>query len=365
MDALKEARSLLLLQCLPGLGDRLIHHLLHRFGSGAEALAAPPAAFADVVGPEAERARWDLSVHRPAVNRALDWARRHGARVLPRTGDGYPASLLKLDDPPPVLFVQGDPSLLDRTMVTVVGSRRCTSYGRRVAADVATLLARQGIVVVSGLARGIDAAGHRATLEAGGATLAVLGTGLAVPYPRSNVGLFRRIGREGLLVSEFMPHTSAAAHHFPRRNRILAALPRRVVVVEAAQRSGALITARLALEWGRCDVVAVPGPIYSPLSEGTNELIRGAAGALVDAEGVLEGLDGFDLRVTPARRDPLVLAPEARALWFALGPQAEPVDALSRRAGVSSGEALAALSSLEMDGWARREPGMRFLRASA
>lgn len=364
MDPLKEARAFLVLQQVPGVGDRGIDRLVARYGSATAALAAPPDEVARLTG--AVGAAAVLRGRRALEERAdaaLRRARNAGAGVVVRGDAAYPARLLHLTDPPPVLFLRGRERLLDRTSVAIVGARRCTGYGRRVAAEVAARLAGEGVVVVSGLALGIDAVAHRAALEAGGGTIAVLGTGIDVEHPRSNAGLFRRIARDGLLVSEFVPGSPALPHNFPRRNRILAALSRVVVVVEAAARSGALITAHHALDLS-VDVMAVPGSIHARTSVGTNRLVRAGADPLLHPHDVFEHLDGFTATGTRDPAEPAGLPPDEHALWSSLESEPTPVDELSLRAGVPSSRALAALSALELDGWVRREPGMRFRRRS-
>jgi DNA processing protein len=214
------------------------------------------------------------------------------------------------------------------------------------------------------MALGIDGEAHRAALEAGGKTLAVLGAGLARPYPRSHARLFRRIAGEGLLVSEFLPHELPLKHHFPRRNRTLAALARVVVVVEAAERSGALNTAWHATDLGRA-LLAVPGSIYAPMSRGTNALLESAM-PLVSPATVLGHLStGSEQPLSLFGSDPPAdLGPDALRVWDALADAPRHVDELARDALVPPGAALAALSLLELCGWARQDPGARFSRGA-
>lgn len=257
----------------------------------------------------------------------------------------FPAALADCPDPPRRLWARGDLSLLGRPSVAIVGTRRATAYAERVATELARTLARAGACVVSGLARGVDAAAHRGALDVQGATIAVLGTGLDVVYPRSHAGLQRRIGEEGLLLSELAPENAAHGGSFPRRNRIIAALARVTIVVEAGARSGALITASHALELGRT-VAAVPGPIDVPQSQGANELLRDGASVVASmADAVaLMGL------TAPVRtRDLRVGGPE-RAIWDALALGAGDLDALCARAGLPVHEGMAAVSALEIRG---------------
>jgi DNA processing protein len=360
---LVEVRALLLLRGLPGVGDRRMEVLLDRFGSGVAALEASDEAFQREASSEAAKARRDPEMAR-LTDEALARCRELSIAVIHRGSDLYPDRLLNLHAPPAVLFVRGDPGLLSGPAVAIVGSRRSTAYGRRVAGEVARALVPAGVTVVSGLALGIDAAAHRATVEANGATVAVLGSGPDVPHPPSNRDLFQRIVRDGLIVSEHLPGAPPLASHFPRRNRILAALSDGVVVVEAARRSGALITADLALDLGR-EIMAVPGSIYSPSSEGTNRLIRLGAHPILEPQDVLRVL-GLD-QPAPARAPHPRLEPDedAARIWDALDRTPRSVDELAKTSDLSVARTLASLSTLEVGGWVRKEAGMRFAREGA
>ncbi|MFP3949154.1 MAG: DNA-processing protein DprA, partial [Longimicrobiales bacterium] len=283
-------RDLLRLRALPGVGDHTVARLVKNFGSASVALGASEADFVEVAGREAARARRTGSVDRDIdveIDRVFRRVEELGLRVVGLGLEGYPPALEALHDPPPVLFLRGRSEVLDRPSVAVVGSRRATAYGRRSAEILGATAARAGIVVTSGLALGVDAAAHRGALQAGGEALGVLGSGVDVPSPRANAALFRQLARDHLLVSEFLPGTHAAPHHFPQRNRIMAALSSAVVVVEAAARSGALITVDHALDLGR-EVLAVPGKVDSPTSRGTNAMIRDGASIVCELEDVVE-----------------------------------------------------------------------------
>jgi DNA processing protein len=262
-----------------------------------------------------------------------------------RGGAGYPAALLDCGTAPPRLWLRGDASLLDAPCVAIVGTRTATAYGERIAHELARTLALAGACVVSGLARGIDAAAHRGALEAGGATIAVLGTGVDVVYPRAHARLQATIAAQGLLVSELAPADAAHGGSFPRRNRIIAALARVTVVVEAGFKSGALITAAHALELGRT-VAAVPGPIDIPQAQGSNELLRDGAMPITSiAEAVtLLGLDA------PVRKVELDEGTAERRLWDALAGGPADLDTLCARARLPVHEGMAAASSLELRG---------------
>ena len=292
-------------------------------------------------------------------------------RILPVTSPGYPALLRELTDPPPLLFLRGREELLHRPSVAVVGARKATEVGRRTAEALGRILARAGVTVVSGMALGIDGAAHRGALEAGGDTVAVLGSGLDRVYPRGHRALSRTIGKKGLLVSEFLPPEPSLPHHFPRRNRIIAALSRAVVVVEAGTKSGALITVDHALDLGR-EVLAVPGSVESPLAQGTNAMLGDGARALPRPEAILPVLEelfpGLSEGCGEGGEGPDSAPPiprELRPLLGALSSEPRGVEGLAKDAGLSSGEALAGLLALELGGWAMQCPGLRFRRQGA
>ncbi len=273
------AYAALTLRGLPGVGPVRFRSLVDRFGTPSTALAAPSAEFAEVAGQRAEGARHGNAPARRARD-VLGQCEAGGIALLVYGSPEYPPALGDLSGPPSVLFALGRTGLLSGPCVAVVGSRRATAYGRRIARRIGALLAGQRRCVVSGMAMGIDAEAHRGALP--GPTAAVLGSGVDVPSPRRNAALYRNIVEHGVVVSEYAPGVRPEPHHFPARNRIIAALSRDVVIVEASRRSGALITAGIALDLGR-EVHAVPGPIDRPTSEGTNRLIADGAGVIFDA----------------------------------------------------------------------------------
>jgi DNA processing protein len=265
-------------------------------------------------------------------------------RRLRRRDVGYPALLAAIHDPPPAILLRGDgeTSLLSQPAVAVVGARACSAYGRSVARTLGRELAAAGLVVVSGMARGIDGEAHRGALEAGGLTVAVLGCGVDRDYPAAHAELARRICERGLIVSEYEPGVEPAPWRFPARNRIIAGLCEATVVVEARERSGALISADFALEEGR-EVLAVPGEITSALSAGTNALLRLGATPVTCAGDVLE-LFG----ISAAEPDDEALAPAAAALLERLRDGALTGDELVRASGIDPAQASAALMELEL-----------------
>jgi len=272
---------------------------------------------------------------------------RRGLRWLARSSPGFPRALAAIFDTPPGLFLRGkgDAALLDRPSVAIVGARSCSSYG----ADVARLLGRElaaaGLVVVSGMARGVDGHAHRGALEARGITVAVLGCGIDRDYPAAHSELAARVGEHGLVVSEYAPGVEPAPWRFPARNRIIAGLAQVTVVVEARERSGALITADLALEEGR-EVLAVPGEITSSLSAGSNRLLRNGATPLTEVVDVLEAF-GIEQQ-QPAAPEP---ASATAALILArLAEEPADADTLARALELDAGEISAALTELELTG---------------
>lgn len=268
-------------------------------------------------------------------------------RRLRRGDPAYPALLAAIHDPPSSLWLRGaaEPELLDELGVAVVGARSCSAYGRSVARSLSRELAAAGAVVLSGLARGIDGEAHRGALDAGGRTVAVLGCGIDRDYPAAHAELARRIvASGGLVVSEYEPGVEPAPWRFPARNRIIAGLARLTVVVEARTRSGALITADMALEQGR-DVMAVPGEITSALSGGTNGLLRQGAAPVTGVRDVLESL-GLEIAEPVAAP----LDPAASSLLDALEAAPRTIDELTTLTGLEAGVVAAALTALELDG---------------
>ncbi|MDQ3696946.1 MAG: DNA-processing protein DprA [Gemmatimonadota bacterium] len=324
-------RAALALALLPGVGPISHRELIDRHGAKA-ALAV-------------RGNGTPLRAAIAAADAALERAHEVGARLISRGDADYPERLNELPDAPPALFALGDPGCLGGRCVAVVGTRDPTAYGERVARDIAGALARAGAVVVSGMARGIDAVAHRAALEAGGPTVAVLGTGIDVPYPAAHRGLHAEIARCGLVLSEEMPGARAVPGSFPKRNRVIAGLCLATIVVEAGVRSGALITAGHALDLGRA-VAAVPGPIDAPRSAGSNGLLRDGAVVIAEAADavMLAGL------TTPSRPEPKLSSPAERAVWDALANGAADLDTLASRAALPARECMVAVAALEVAG---------------
>jgi DNA processing protein len=308
-------------------------------------------------GPLPERLTAELRARATAV---LGRSRNRGADPLVWGGDGYPALLAAIPDAPFLLWVRGDRACLAKPAVAIVGSRAATPYGLEAASRLGADLAAEGVLVVSGLARGVDSASHRGALSAGGDTVAVLGSGVDVIYPPEHARLAAEIADHGAVVSEFVPGTVPAPFHFPARNRIISGLSLAVVVVEAAEKSGSLITAGCALEQGRA-VMAVPGSVLSGRHRGCHALIRDGAAVVESAEDVLD-----ELRGSPLARvgEPAANCPAADPLLAAMAPgESYDADGLGAETGLPTAALLPRLLELELRGAIRRVDGGRFVRA--
>ncbi|MBI3322058.1 MAG: DNA-protecting protein DprA [Candidatus Omnitrophica bacterium] len=315
----------------------------------------------------------------------LNLAREHGARIVTLQGDDYPALLRQIQRPPPVLYVRGSLLEADGAAVAIVGTRRATPYGLSAARELAGDLARAGITVVSGLAEGIDAAAHEGALEAGGRTIAVVGHGLSTLYPARHAKLAERIAGSGAVISEFPMTMPPLAHNFPLRNRVIAGLSLAVLVVEAPEKSGALITAREAADQGR-EVFAVPGPITSHASRGANGLLRDGAGVVTSAEDILQPLAMKLQEILSRYRVPgtglgdryqvpkggfvpgtvlelAMPAEEGRVFEQVPAGASASVDALASSTGLPAARLLPILTELEIKGVVRQMPGKGFTRS--
>jgi DNA processing protein len=363
----------LALALTPGLGARSAGKLLREFGSPDAIFAASltalegqhlPAAVAQAI-----HSRQPLS----AAAKELANAQATGCRLLTWDEPEYPVRLREIYDPPPLLYLKGNAELLGRHVISIVGARRPTPYGNQMAERLARELAARGIVVASGLARGIDASAHKGALNsANGGTIGILGCGIDVVYPKENKKIFEEIERRGVMVSEFPLGTFPAPQNFPIRNRIIAGIGLGVIVVEGAQYSGSLITARLAMEFGR-EVFGVPGNATQPASFGPNQLIKQGAKLVTSWEDVIEELPTAvraDLMpveaVTADDRAALIeqdLSPTERPLYSMLSAdEARHVDELVENSGLSSSDVLAALFDLELKGVVRQLPGKQFVK---
>jgi len=360
----------LALSQIPGIGAARLRTLIAAFGSAGGALTAPRGAIAALPGFGPAAATAVRATDRRAGLEIISQLEHCGARAVIPGDSGFPALVAEIPDPPAVLFVWGDASLLARPAAAIVGSRNHTPYG----ADAARLLAAgiaPAVVVVSGMARGLDAIAHSAALDASGGTIGVLGNGFGVVYPAANRALYERVAADGCLVTELPPGERPRVSTFPRRNRIISGIAGVTVVVEAAVNSGALITADCALDQGR-GVLAVPGPITSPTSTGCNKLIQQGAKPALCAADILEELGiastvpgggGGGPAAAMPRPRPTDLNELQRSLWEALAAHAEHVDALVAGTGYGVGEVLTALTELELRGVVAQRPGMIFALA--
>ncbi|HEV8062862.1 MAG TPA: DNA-processing protein DprA [Gemmataceae bacterium] len=357
-----EARALLALHLVPGLGSRLTSALLERFGSAQAVLGAPPSQWLEIpyLGHKVVE-HMAAARDGKAVTGEIALLEKHDVQLLIRGQANYPPDLGQLPDPPPVLYMRGTLLEADRKAVALVGSRRCTAYGRRLTEQLATGLVRAGYAVISGLARGIDGVAHRAALHAGGRTIAVLAGGLSKIYPPEHADLARDVQAAGALITESPLLMEPMAGMFPARNRLISGMCRAVVVVEAAARSGALITASHAADQGR-HVLACPGPVDSLASSGTNALIRDGAILARGIEDVLEELEGVKV-AKPASTTP---APNLeglhKQLWDLLGDKPRHIDDLVESSQVSLPQVAGALVLLEMKKHLRRLPGNLYER---
>lgn len=293
--------------------------------------------------------------------RHIEWAGKHGYRILTLVDAEYPPSLRQLYDPPPFLFCRGDLTEADGRAVAIVGSRNATDYGRAMAARIAGELSRHGVTIVSGMAVGVDSTSHRAALEAGGRTIAVLGSGIDVIYPPSNKRLYHRIAMQGAVVSEFFPGISPNPGHFPKRNRVIAGLSQAVIVVEAGEKSGALLTADLALAHNK-KLFAVPGNLSSKLSAGTNDLIKSGANLLTSVEDIFSVLPELkNDYIGPQKKAGEDLTEGENLVLEHLTNIPKQLDSLVRECGLTVSDAASYLLSLELRGMVRQLSGKRFI----
>ncbi|MGE5550300.1 MAG: DNA-processing protein DprA [Bacteroidota bacterium] len=347
-------------QCI---GAKRFAQLIGHFGSARAVWSAPPQALLDAgIGPHAAEV---LAKMRREIDPEAEMARvaREDFTVLAGFMPGYPRLLAKIPDPPPVLFVCGRLLSEDEAAVAIVGTRTPSPAGILTAESLAAGLACQGVTVVSGMARGIDTAAHRGALSAGGRTIAVLGSGLDVVYPRENADLYRRISENGAVISEFALGTRPVQMNFPARNRVISGLSLGVLVVEAANDSGSLITAGHALEQGR-DVFAVPGPVDHEGSRGPHRLIKQGAKLVESVQDILNELSLpflSEIEVAATKATEVLTRDEERVLQF-LGHEPRHVDLIVRDSGLASGAVGAALVMLEMKGLARQWTGSLFSR---
>ena len=345
-----------------GIGPARLRTLLEHFGNPERAWTASKASLraaglGEKLAAEVVRLRSELDLDR-------EWERleRESVRTLTWQDEDYPRRLSEIDQPPPVLYLRGRLTDTDLWSVAVVGTRKLTAYGRQVTEKIAGFLAENGVTIVSGLARGVDTIAHRAAIRAGGRTIAVLGSGLDRVYPYENGGLAEEIVRRdlGAVVSDYPLGTPPEGPNFPPRNRIISGLSLATVVVEAGLKSGALITARFAVDQGR-DVLAVPGNIFGSQSAGTNRLIRDGAHPCLKPEDILDVLEWARAVQYPERVRPVPEDGLERTLFDKLGREARHIDELSAETGISISEISAALTVMELKGLVEQIGGMNYV----
>ncbi|HET7461521.1 MAG TPA: DNA-processing protein DprA [Longimicrobium sp.] len=373
-DALE---PVLRLAIVDGIGPARLSSLLARFGApervlgaSAEELAAVPGFGRELV----KRLRAAATEEgRQRARESMRTLQRAGAVAITPGDAAYPEAFRTLPDPPFLLFAIGNLDLLRAPGLGVVGTRLPTDYGRRITVKLTGELARAGLSIVSGMAKGIDAAAHAAALDAGGATVGVLGHGIDRVYPPENAGLFARVGERGLLLTELAPGEKPNAGNFPRRNRLIAALSLGVLVVEMGEKSGAQHTVTYALEQGK-DVFAIPGPIGSPQSAGTNQLLKDGARLVTSSADILEELRGVGHAFQPAGGPassanidvapppPPDLVPDEAKVYAALAADPRHVDDLAQATGMAPSKVLAALLGLELRELVESLPGKQYRR---
>ncbi len=366
----REAR--LLFNLTETLGPVRFARLVERFGSAVAALRAGAMAWTEVEGFGAKAGDYFVELEKALPGLPIETANaaRAGARVLCALDEEYPDAFRRLRDAPPVLYVWGALTPVDTMGIALVGSRRPSTYGTAVAERLAREFAQAGVTVVSGLARGVDGAAHAASLAAGGRTVGILGSGFSRFYPSEHRTLADRMAKNGAVLTEFPLSAEPDATHFPRRNRLIAALSLGIVVVEALERSGALFTAGLAADQGK-DVFAVPGSIFSPLSRGPHRLMKQGAKPVECAMDVLEDIDLFrDLMIKGRGTAPAAAASAREAvsaagqkILAALSLEPAGIDGLARGAGLTAAEAARELLALELAGWVRALPGKQYVRS--
>lgn len=343
-----------------GIGAVRLRALIAHFGSVEAAWAASAADLrAAGLGP---KATGGLEKVRREVDLGRVWSQieKQNIRILTWDDELYPSRLKEIEQPPPVLYVRGEWTAEDEFAVAIVGTRRVTPYGRQITEELAAFLAGNGITVVSGLARGVDAVAHQAALRAGGRTAAVLGSGVDKIYPPEHRQLAEQMMKQGALVSDYAPGTPPEAANFPPRNRIISGLSMATVVIEAGETSGALITAEFAAEQGR-EVFAVPGSILAPQSKGTNKLIQQGAQPLLSVNDIMQALNLTRLGAQKAARKVLPADALEAQLLSALGEQPVHVDELRNQTGLPIEKVSATLTLMELKGMVRQVGGMNYV----
>jgi DNA processing protein len=352
-------RELIWLTSISNIGSIRVKRLLERFGSAKGVWNASPEELVNIKGINKELCHNIINSRNPEkIDHYIEKMKKLGIVTVDIGSSYYPPLLREIYNPPYLLYAKGNVSLLTNKCIAIVGSRNSTHYGKKVAFKLAGQLSKRGFTVVSGFARGIDSYAHKGAMAVAGTTIAVLGNGLDVIYPRENYSLMKEIMENGLMVSEYPPGTSPLRGNFPARNRLISGLSVGVVVVEASEHSGALITADFAVEQNR-EVFAVPGNINSPNSTGTNRLIKEGAKMVNSVEDILEELTGFtEQKALPSTRQSKNIGiSDENGVLTLIGAQPVHIDDLVEDTGLEIGELNAHLSSLEVEGRIERLPG--------
>jgi DNA processing protein len=364
---MKNPFHLLKLTTVPGIGPRKIRLLIETFGSSKNIFQASLKDLAEVEGMDHRLA---YAIHTEADSRfaedQLELCRKQSVRIITLEDDHYPQTLFNIYDPPSVLFVKGQPEAIHGECLAIVGTRRPSQYGRCVAEKFSREAVSCGICVVSGMARGVDAWAHRGALESGGNSVAVLGNGVDIIYPRENRHLYREIQEKGAVISEYPMGTPPSPSRFPRRNRIISGLSRGTLVVEAGRRSGALITAYQALEQSR-EVFAIPGDIGRDTARGPHHLIQQGAKLIERIEDILAEIPAWSVKDLPQENSAGIsdqLTPDEKKLWDILADGPVHVDQIASRAGMSVSRAMVILLEMELKRQIKQLPGMRYQRGS-
>ncbi len=345
---------------IKGIGAVRMQTLIHHFGDLETAWKANPADLTEA-GLGAKLVERIVQARESVdLKKISEQIARQGIQILTWDDESYPARLREIDQPPPVLYLRGEYLPDDVFAVAIVGTRRVTPYGRQVTEEIASFLAANGITVVSGLARGVDAVAHTAALKAGGRTIGVLGSGVDRIYPPEHRALAEQMVERGAVVSDYAPGTPPDASNFPPRNRIISGLSLAVVVIEAGETSGALITAEFAAEQGR-EIFAVPGSILAPQSKGTNKLIQNGAQPLLTASDLMQALNLTRMGEHKAARKILPSDEVEAKLLAALGEQPVHVDELGNQTGLPIEKVSATLTLMELKGMVRQVGGMHYV----
>lgn len=360
-NSLEKVKNWILLSKISSYGFSGINNLVEKVGSPDEIISAPLEKIKHVSKIEKDTIKL---IRKKALEISLEddyrLIQKHNVKLIKYTDPSYPDSLKNISDPPFLIYLRGELKKEDEKAVALVGTRRATAYGKIAAKKLARELARAGLTIVSGMARGIDTCAHEGALEEGGRTIAVLGCGVDIVYPPENNSLMKEIIDHGAVISEFSLGTKPFARNFPRRNRIISGLSRGVIVVEAPLKSGALITADFALEQGK-EVFAVPGIITSPYSKGTNRLLKEGAKVVEDAADVLEeiGVSFSDIKISSFDNQ---LSFEEKIVLDELTAKPSHIDELIKKTGLPVGKIADILIKLQLKGMVKELPGKFFIK---